>query len=176
MNPIIAAFIGATIFCATLAFHIAGSHVEIVPSLTEWFINRNGFTIPFYGVIAFAGSFFLIAGHRGSNISQFIAKIGDSIASFYASAAGTLFGWALGICAAALTDNSGRYFFVSIFIIVMAFFTASAPLVILIISRSTIETFNNRLFRNVRRKAPIQIMGAIVIVLTLVGFIHDWRT
>lgn len=173
---IIAAFIGATSFCATLAFHIARSYVEIVPSLSEWFINRNGFTIPFYGVFAFSGFFFLVAGRRGSKTFQFIAKIGDSVACFYASAAGSLFGWALGICAAALADNSGRYFWISILIIAMAFFTASAPLVVMVIARSTIETFNNRLFRDVKKEVPIQIIGVIAIVSAIVGFIYDWRT
>lgn len=44
MSPTVATFIGSTSFCATLAFYIARRGVEIVPSLFDWVVNRNGFT------------------------------------------------------------------------------------------------------------------------------------
>ena len=135
MRPLLSALLGASILSGSISYHIATNHFEIVTPLTEWFLRRNSFTFLFYIASASIGVVFMTAGRRGSEVDEHIRKHGDSIATFYASAGGSIFGWATGICIAAVLANPVRYWLFATQVSFMSAFVVAAPLVGMMFTR-----------------------------------------
>ena len=122
MSPLLSAMLGAGILSGSISYHVATTHFEIVTSLSEWFLHRVTFTFLFYLVSASIGIIFMTAGRRGSEVDEHVQKHGDSIATFYASAGGSVLGWVTGVCLTALLDNPLRYWLLATLVVLMAAF------------------------------------------------------
>jgi hypothetical protein len=90
MHPLLSALLGAGVLSGSISYHIGTTHFEIVTSLTEWFLKRLSFTFLFYIVSASIGIIFMTAGRRGSEVDEQVQKHSNSLATFYASAGGSL--------------------------------------------------------------------------------------
>lgn len=176
MHPLISALLGAGILSGSISYHIATTHFEIVTPLTAWFLNRNSFTFLFYIVSALIGVVFMTAGRRGSEVDEHMQKHGDSIATFYASAGGSVFGWAIGICIAAVFDNPLRYGLFATLVVVMAAFVAVAPLIGMMVTRRMVTEFNNKWFRQRWREPYVRFLGGALLASSIVGLVYDLRT
>lgn len=176
MHPIISALLGSTILCGSISFHIATNQVELVVPFTEWFLKRITFTFLFYAFSAAIGIVFLTAGRRGSEVDDHVQKYGSSVNNFYASASGSVLGWALGICFAAILENPARYWLISLLATAMAAFIVAAPLIGMDITRRAVEEFNNRLFRQRWREPYIRLLGWALLALSIVFLEYDLRT
>lgn len=168
MRQIISAILGAGIFSGSISYHIATNHFAIVVPLTEWFLNRNTFTLLFSAVNASIGIVFMTAGRRGSEVDEHVQKHGDAVATFYASASGSVLGWVIGISIAAVLENAVRYWLISTLLAVMTAFIAAAPLVGMAISRLMVYEFNSRWFRQRWREPYIRLLGVAQLAFSIV--------
>lgn len=175
MHPLLSALLGAGILSGSISYHIGTTHFQIVTSLTEWFLKRPSFTFLFYVVGASIGIMFMTAGRRGSEVDEQVQKHGDSIATFYASAGGSVAGWAGGLCLAALLDNPGRYWLLSLLIVLMAAFTVVAPLIGMTFTRRAVSEFNNRWFRQRWREPYVRLIGLAALALSVVSLVYELR-
>jgi hypothetical protein len=176
MRQIISALLGAGILSCSISYHITTNHFAIVFPLTEWFLNRNTFTLLFYAVNASIGIVLMTAGRRGSEVDEHVQKHGDSVATFYASASGSVLGWVIGICIAAVFENSVRYWLISTLLAVMTAFIAAAPLVGMSITRWMVYEFNSRWFRQRWREPYIRLFGVALLAFSIIFLLYDLRT
>jgi hypothetical protein len=176
MHQLISAALGAAILSGSIVYHIATTHFEIVTPLTEWFLNRNSFTFLFYIVSASIGIVFMTAGRRGSEVDEHMQKHGDSITTFYASAGGSIFGWATGICIAAVLANPVRYWLFATLVVLMAAFVVAAPLIGMTLTRRMVSEFNNRWFRQQWREPYVRLLGGTLLATSIVFLVYDLQT
>lgn len=176
MHPLLSALLGAALLSGSISYHVATTHFEIVTPLSEWFLHRTSFTFLFYIVSGSIGAVFMTAGRRGSEVDEQIRKHGDSIATFYASAAGSIFGWATGVCIAALFADPGRYWLFGTLVFLMAATIVGAPLIGMTFTRRMITEFNNRWFRQRWREPYVRLLGTALLALSIVFLILDLRT
>ena len=176
MHPLLSAVLGAGILSGSISYHIATTHFEIVTPLTEWFLNRNSFTFPFCIVSASIGVVFMTAGRRGSEVGEHMQKHGDSIATFYASAGGSVFGWATGICIAAVLANPVRYWLFTTLVVLMAAFVVAVPLLGMTFTRRMVSEFNNRWFRQRWREPYVRLLGGAQLASSIIFLVYDLRT
>lgn len=175
MRQIISAILGAGILSGSISYHIATNHVAILVPLTEWFLNRNTFTLVFYAANASIGIVFMTAGRRGSEVDEQVQKHSGLVATFYSSASGSVLGWAIGMCIAAVLENPARYWFIATLATVMAAFILAAPLVGMAITRRMVDAFNNRWFRQRWREPYIRLLGGTQLVFSIVFLLYDIR-
>jgi len=176
MHPIISAVLGSGMLCGSISFHIATKHFEIVAPLTEWLLKRDSFTFLFYAVSASIGIVFLTAGRRGSEVDEHVRTYGNSVTTFYASASGSVLGWAIGLCFAAVLENPARYWILAALVISMTAFVVAAPIVGIIVTRQMVESFNSRWFRQRWREPYIRMIGGVMLAQAIVFLIYDLRT
>jgi hypothetical protein len=173
MRPLVSSLLGAGILSGSISYHVGTTNFEIVTSLTEWFLKRPSFTFPFYVVGASIGIIFMTAGRRGSEVDEQVQKHGDSLAMFYASAGGSVAGWAGGVCLAALLSNPARYWLLSLLVVLMAVFTVVVPLIGMTFTRRMVGEFNNRWFRQRWRERYVRLIGLAVLALSIFLLINE---
>lgn len=175
MHPLLSAILGAGILSGSISYHIATTHFESVTPLTEWFLNRNSFTFFFFIVSASIGVVFMTAGRRGSEVDEHMQKHGDSIATFYASAGGSVFGWTTGICIATALANPVRYGFFATVVVLMAASVVAAPLIGMTFTRRMVSEFNKRWFRQEWRELYVRLLGGALLASSIVFLVYDLR-
>lgn len=176
MHPLLFALLGAGILSGSISYHIGTTHFEIVNSLTEWFLKRPSFTFLLYIVGASIGTIFMTAGRRGSEVDEQVQKHGDSLATFYASAGGSVAGWAGGVCLAALLDNPARYWLLALLVVLMTVFTVVVPLIGMTFTRRAVSEFNSRWFRQRWREPYVRLIGLAVLALSIFSLVNELRT
>lgn len=175
MYQLLFAVLGAGILSGSISYHIATTHLEIVTSLTEWFLHRNSFTFLFYIVGASIGVMFMTTGRRGSEVDEHMQKHGDSIATFYASAGGSVFGWVTGVCIATVLANPVRYWLSATLVVFMVAFVVAVPLIGMTFTRRIVKEFNNRWFRERCREPYVQLLGGALLASSIVSLVFDLR-
>ena len=80
-----------------------------------------------------------------------------------------------GLCLAALFDNPGRYWLLSLLIVLMAAFTVVAPLIGMTFTRRAVSEFNNRWFRQRWREPYVRLIGLAALALSVVSLVYELR-
>jgi hypothetical protein len=166
-------FLGATLLSGSISYHISTKHFSVIIPTTEWFLHRTTFSLTFATISAFIGVVLMTAGLRGSQVDEHVQKIGDSIFSFYASAAGSVFGWASAVSVAAVLADPGRYWPISTLLIFMVTIVALAPLIGLAATREAVDEFNNRWFRQKWREPVVRAFGLVLLAASIVFLLWD---
>lgn len=130
----------------------------------------------FYLANASIGVIFLTAGRRGSEVDEHMQKHGNSIATFYASSGGSIFGWAVGICVAAVLANPVRYWLFAISVVLMVAMVVVVPLIGMTFTRRMVSEFNDRWFRQRWREAYVRLLGGAMLAFSIIGLVYELQT
>lgn len=176
MNRLISSFLGSALLCTGFGFHITNYHPEVVKPLSEWFMTRDIFTFLFFAVILVTGIIFIGYRRRGSRLHNWFSMLGDTIANFYASAAGATCGWSGGVLSAIAIENPKQYLIISIIFAISIFAFFIAPLKMFSVAKNDTEQVNNEVFIE-RNEGPfIRTMGFLLVVDAVFGVFYKITT
>ncbi|MGE4339800.1 MAG: hypothetical protein AB7E55_28120, partial [Pigmentiphaga sp.] len=89
---------------------------------------------------------------------------------------GSIFGWATGICIAAVLENPVRYWLFATFAVLMAAFVIAMPLIGLHVTRRMVTEFYNRWFRQKWRESYVRLLGGLSLACSMVFLVNDLQT
>jgi hypothetical protein len=134
-----------------------------------YFSGRPQFHILAFSVVAVIGLLFATAGSRHSIFSKLAEWSAPKVGAFYASAGGTICGWAVGVSFAYLLSSPKDHWLPALALVALATLLVAPPLIILHLAAPVAKKFRDRWEKPLWRVRVVQALGTLLLLSSVVA-------